>query len=162
MRVDFFQVRPKGHPFPIIAWLIMVFQGMNPFKDSAYSHMIMGYESEAGACKIVDVSFSGFRQIREDKFFEDYEIVGTKTREVDVTRAGFLTWMEEHEGKKYDFLQIVGLMFKMLGLKKVNNAGLNFKSLICSELILSFLVRFDKLKVSDSDNWDLHMTWDKI
>lgn len=162
MKIDFFQLRPKKHPFPIVAWIIMIFQSMNPFKRSAYSHMAIGYESETGLCKIVDISFSGFRQVREDKFFDGYEIVGTKSMNIDITRSCFLSWLEEHEGKKYDFLQIAGLMLKLLGLKKVNNAGLNFKSLICSELILSLLVRFDKLKVKDSDNWDLNMTWEEI
>lgn len=162
MRISFFKLRPKNHPFPLFAWLIMIFQGMNPFSKRAYSHMAIGFESETGFCKIADVPFTGFREMREDRFFEKYHIVDIKTREFDIPRVQFLHWLEPHEGKKYDFLQIFGLSLKLLNLKKVNYTGSDFKSLVCNELIISFLVRFDKLKVKDSDNWDLNMTWDAI
>lgn len=162
MKITFLKLKPKDHPFPLFAWLIMLFQRMNPFGDKAYSHMAISFESETGASKVADVPFWGFREMREDRFFKKYHIVGMKQREFDITRVEFLRWLENHEGKHYDFCQIGGLALKMLKMKKFNYTGNDLESLICNELIISFLVRFDKLIIKDSDNWDLNMTWDAI
>lgn len=162
MRVSFYKLKPKDHPFPVFSWLIMLFQRMSPFSDKAFSHMAISFESETGAEKVADVPFLGFREMREDKFFKKYHIVEVKTRDFEVNRVEFLSWLEGHEGKNYDFSQIGGLALKMLKLKKVNYTGNDLKSLICNELIISFLVRFDKLKIKDSDNWDLNMTWEVV
>lgn len=162
MKITFFKLRPKDHPFPLFSWLIMMFQSMNPFKKDSWSHMAIGFESETGAEKIADVPFWGFREMREDRYFKKYHIVGSKSRKFDISRKEFLSWLENHEGKHYDFLQVIGLALKMVKLRKNNYAGKDLESLICNELIISFLIRFDKLKVKDSDNWDLLMTWEKV
>lgn len=162
MTISFFTLKPKDHPFPLFSWLIMIFQRMNPFSDKAYSHMAIGFESETGSSKIADVPFFGFREMREDRFFKKYHIVEVRKREFNITRKEFLLWLEAHEGKKYDFMQIIGLSLKMLRLRKRNYTGDDLRSLICNELIISFLMRFDKLKVRDSDNWDLNMTWERV
>ncbi|MFQ6611369.1 MAG: hypothetical protein ACE5D7_11320 [Fidelibacterota bacterium] len=106
--------------------------------------MAIGFESETGAEKIADVPFWGFREMREDRYFKKYHIVGSKSRKFDISRKEF------------------GLALKMVKLRKNNYAGKDLESLICNELIISFLIRFDKLKVKDSDNWDLLMTWEKV
>lgn len=162
MEITFLKLRPKNHPFPVFAWLIMLFQGMNPFSKQAFSHMAISFESETGASKVADAHFKGFREMREDKFFKQYTIVGVKKRTFPIERKEFLIWLENHEGKNYDFKQLFGLASKILKITKFNYVGDDFRSLICSELLLSFLVRFKNLKVKDSDNWDLLMTWEVL
>ncbi len=151
MRITFYQLKPKGHPFPLFSWLIRLFQKTN------YSHTAIGYFD-----MIADVPFTGFRRVKSNEFFKGYHIVGHKTREFDFNQKVFEDWLRTHSGKKYDYKQFLGLSLKMLGLKKFNSIGSDFDNLVCNELIVSFLVQFDKLIILDSDNWDLNMTWERI
>jgi len=162
MIIYFYKLRPTYHPFPLFSWAIMVFQGMLPWKKNAYSHMAMGFHSETGALKIADVPFAGAREMTGDAFFKKYDKVDIKKRTYGIDRIEFLKWLESHEHKVYDHKQILGLALKILNIRGFNKSGSNFEKLICSELILSFLVEFDGLKLNDPDNWDLHMTWDAI
>lgn len=133
-----------------------------PWKKDAWSHMSMSYDSETGSPKIADVTSKGCRDRVKPNFLTDYKLIETKTRAYDITRKEFLSWYEKNEGKSYDNLQLAGLASKVLNIVSFNRVGNNFQKLICSELILSFLVEFDNLEIKDSDNWDLNMTWDRI
>jgi len=159
--IRFYKCKPKMN-FPVFSWLIILFQGMNPFKRGSYSHMAIGYISETGEEKIADVTSLGCRDRTKENFKKDYDLIEVKTREYEIERKDFLRWYEENEGKEYDNIQIAGLASKMISIVSFNKLGNNFKKLICSELILSFKVRFDSLEVEDSDNWDLNMTWEII
>lgn len=158
----FYKCRPRFLTFPIFAWLIMAFQNKMPWNKKAWSHMALGYESETGTMKVADVTSKTCRDRIKSHFIDDYTIIETKTRSYDISRKEFLSWYEKHEGKNYDNAQIFGLASKILNIVSFNKRGSGFKRMICSELILSFLVEFDNLSVKDSDNWDLNMTWDRI
>lgn len=125
--------------------------------------MAMGYNSITGNSKVADVTFAqGCADRVKARFIDHYTIVETKTRVYDITQRDFQEWYEEQEGKKYDKIQLGGLGAKVLSFITFNKLGSNFKKLICSELILSFMVRFDNLEVKDSDNWDMNMTWERV
>ncbi len=155
MEITFYKLKPKNHPFPLLAWLIMIFQGN-------FSHMALGYESETGNHMIADVTSKGCRDMKEDIFFKKYKIVGFKKIKFEINRIEFLDWLEEFKGVNYDTLQIFGLALKVLGFITFNTIGKNYKNLTCNELILSFFERFRKIKVKDSDNWDLNMVWSLV
>jgi hypothetical protein len=73
-----------------------------------------------------------------------------------------MAWLTDQKHKEYDRLQVLGLALKCLGFISFNAIGNNYKKLICSELILSFLETFMGKHVGDPDNWDLHMTWELV
>lgn len=124
--------------------------------------MALGFMPIMGYAQVSDVNFSGFRTTPRINFFEKYKMVDVKTREFKITEQELDAWLESHRGKEYDFSQIFGLMVKEMGFKDKNFAGSDLDRLVCNELLLSFLIKFDKLVVLDSDNWDLNMTWDEI
>lgn len=161
MMFSFYQLRPKSHPFPILAWLIMIFQGMNPFSGRAFSHTAIAYWVDDERI-FFDVTGSGCRTMDEKDFLIKYRVIKSRCKYIQTTEVEFLDWFHSKKDCKYDRLQVFGLLLKALRLKKKNTWGGNFNSLICNELLLAFLVDFDELKIGDSDDWDLNMTWEAI
>lgn len=97
------------------------------------------------------------------KFFkENYKIIETKRLNIPKSYDEFLMWFEEHEGKKYDKKQILGLFFKLIGLISFNKHGENLKKMTCNELVLALILWAFKRSVKDTDNYDLLMTWDEV
>ncbi len=162
MTIIFYKLRPTYHPFPLFAWLIMLFQGMLPWKKNAFSHMAMCFTDRDGESSVIDVPFSGVRVTKSVDFHKLYSTVDLKARSFTFAYEDFYKWVDKHKDKEYDHLQIYGLALKMLGLNPFNKKGHDFDKLVCNEIIVSFLVEFAGLKIKDSDNWDLHMTWDAI
>jgi len=161
MFISIHKCRPKDHPFPILAWLIMIMQGMKPWDEKAYSHMAFSYESATGRTKFGDSTSHGVRDMISDIFLKRYEVVETIHINADCTLTGFLDWFETIEGAFYDKLQIFGLLARSLSIISFNELGYNLKRLTCNEVVLYILIRFKGLKVKDSDDWDLNRTWSK-
>lgn len=159
MKIRICAVRPIMK-FPILAWAIMIFQKMLPWKPSSYSHFCLIYESETGRSKCIDATAKGVRDRTSAQFFKEYKLVNFKTFEVDTNRQEFLEWYEEIEGRKYDMSQILGLALKILGFMSYNKLGRNYKAMTCNEVIISFFEHFYGVQVGDPDNYDLLMTWE--
>lgn len=147
---------------PILAWAIMIFQGMKPWKNESYSHMAISYMSITGEWKYADSTGKGVRDMVEKFFTLHYRIVDTRLLDLQVRPEEFLKWFEENEGKEYDRWQIVGLALKVLGIFSFNKYGANWRKLTCNELVLSLLTRFKGMLSRDSDDYDLVETWNEV
>lgn len=156
MKVEIYKCRPKMK-FPIVAWLIMIFQGMAPWKKESFSHMAIRYDDT-----FIDINGGGFNHYGVEEFENKYKFIDKKEIEFGVDVRFFMAWIEEQINKKYDKAQVFGLMLKAFGFITFNSFGSNYKKLICSELVLSFLETFLKVHVGDPDNWDLNMTWELV
>jgi len=144
--------------YPIVAWLIMLFQGMNPFDKNATSHRAMRYTFNNRTFVIDATKKYGVRDISEGDFLQEYTIVEHIYIPYQVEDNRFFAWLDELKEKKYDSLQLLGLFLKLVGLLTFNTIGHNFKKLTCNEVFLNWAETFLKLAVGDSDNWDLLMT----
>jgi hypothetical protein len=117
--------------------------------------MALGFTSITGVKKVVDITSSGCREHHLKKFRRKYNIVEIVDLPGDILYKDFMRWYEANDGKDYDNLQIIGILLKCIGFFSFNTIGHNFKKLICSELILSYLINKYRIKVKDSDNYDL-------
>jgi len=141
----------------------MIFQGMAPWKKSSTSHRALGYRCPLGKMWIVDASGKyGVQKRLLVDFSKQYKIVEGDRFDLKVNPNNFYMWVNDHNGLKYDYLQVFGLLIKQLfGFITFNTLGKNYKALTCNELIVKFAIDFhliDKNLVKDSDNWDLLMT----
>lgn len=151
MKIHIYALRPKKTWYPmIVSWIIMWYQ------KTKYSHMAIGYESITGNHKVADSRWpNGVSDMLDERFFKKYDTVNWIIIDVPVSDYEFLEWLEEQEGKTYPFYQLFGQLF----FGKKNTFGGGFTALTCNELPLSLLERFKGLQISDSDNYDLNMTW---
>jgi hypothetical protein len=140
----------------------MILQGMLPWKKKSWSHMAISYTYPDGSRTFFDVTGKGCKRHSEENFLKSYRLIDTHTLRQSRTFFAFNDWFKLLEGRDYDNLQIAGLLLKGLNLISFNMIGNNYKKLICSELIINYLAFFHKIKVKDSDNFDLIMTWNKV
>lgn len=154
MIVKFHKCRNKKHPFPLFAWLIMIFQGMLPWSKKAYSHMAIELNGV-----FIDCRFTGCHKSTDKEFKDIYKIVDTIKLNLLIDKADYFRFFKKYEHVKYDFLQIFGLLLKFVKLLKVNTIGKDAKKIICSELIILFLSNYKDFKYEDSDNFGLNDTW---
>ena len=158
MIVNVHKCRPIYHPIPVLAWLIMIFQKMLPWKKNSWSHMCLSYHSQFHNEIYMDATSKSVRLAPEFIYKKRYEIV--ETVKIDIKDShGFYKWVESQLGKEYDNLQLIGIAAKVLNFISFNKLGRDYEKLICSELILNMIQRFKGANVIDSDNWDLLMTW---
>lgn len=157
MKLKYYKARPANHPFPIIAWLIMIFQGENPFKSSSTSHRALGYDFMDCEYVIDSTGGYGVKDQCMGEFLEKYKIIETIEFEMNITIGDFCQWIASQNGKKYDRLQVFGLLLKIIGFISFNKIGKNYKKLTCNELILNFVETYLQIPVGDSDNWDMLM-----
>lgn len=158
MEFVYYKARPTYHPFPIVAWMIMIFQGENPFNKRSTSHRALGYQimetdwvvDSTGGHGVLDQTFHEFEL--------KYKVIEKITFTLDIDTGDFCQWVAAQKGKKYDRLQILGLIFKILGFITFNKMGKNYKKLTCNELVLNFVATYLKIPVGDPDNWDMLMT----
>lgn len=146
-----------SHPFPVVAWLIMICQGMLPWMKNAFSHMCIQYGDY-----FYNIRFSGYEKMHKTEFLEVYELIESHEFEQDVDFDVFKEWISNFVYHKYDFVQIGGLLLKALGFISFNKIGYDFRKMICSELPLAFIVDFYGHKVEDSDDYDLISTWSAL
>lgn len=162
MRFYYYKCRPKNHPFPVVAWLIMIFQGMAPWKKSSTSHRALGVLKRRNEIEVIESTGKhGVHVDSLDEFKKKYEIVEEIGFRYPLGYNDFHKWERSVVGLEYDYLQVFGLLLKrMFGFITFNSMGKNFKALICNEVILNFMIHFKIMKdqVKDSDNWDLLMT----
>ncbi len=161
----YLHARPASHPFPIVAWLIMIFQGMAPWRRDSSSHRALAYSCcRIGELRVVDSTGSeGVQDRSYSEWSEQYRAVRKVTYATNkIDRLRFQEWIQEIEGLRYDHRQIWGLLAKqLLGFVTFNSFGKNFRALTCNEVVLSFLLHFGLVSesdIGDPDNWDLVMT----
>jgi len=165
MKFYYYKTKPKDHPFPIVAWLIMLFQGMNPFNKNSSSHRALGYVCPDGHTKVIDSTGKyGVSVHSIYDFTKKHKIVEETYFKLDLSCYDVNEWVISILGRKYDKLQIFGLLIKrVFGFITFNSLGKNYRALTCNEVILNFIEEFKVVKqiIVDSDNWDLIMT-DKL
>lgn len=154
MRVKVHKCKNISHPFPIVAWLIMIFQGMKPWSKKSYSHMALEFGDY-----FYNVRFSGYEKMHRSEFRKVYKLVETHIFDGDCDVYSFDSWIKDFVDHKYDFVQILGLLAKTLGFITFNKLGADFRKMICSELPLAFVEKFYGYHIVDSDNYDLNSTW---
>ena len=157
MIVQIYKCRNKSHPFPLFAWLIMIFQGMKPWDKAAWSHMSMSVGS-----KFFDITGKGCKEHYPEDFLETYTIIESHRLEYEPTKEDFYEFFDSMRAKKYDKLQIFGLLLKGLNIISFNTIGHNMDKLVCNELIIAYLFHFNSFKFKDSDNFGLINTWNKV
>ena len=158
MKVTVHKCRNIIHPFPIFAWLIIIVQGMNPFKKDSWSHMALEFDG-----KFFDVTSEGCKESTKIKFLKSYRIVESHTMmDLELTNVDFYSFFNIYRGRHYDDLQIAGLLLKGLGLISFNTLGHDLKQMICNELPLAFVKHYYKFTYRDSDNYNLLNTWELV
>ena len=90
---------------------------------------------------------------------KDYKIVDKVTSTFKTDLESFLFWYMKYKGIKYGYLQIIGILFIILGIIKNNPFGRDNKALICGELALLYIRDHDKIDLEDLDNYDLDRSW---
>ena len=159
MIIEAHKCRNISHPFPVLAWAIMVFQGMAPWKENSFSHTAISITMENSEQRFFDVTGKGCKEHSAEKFLKNYRLIDTHEFKDCLTPAQFYEWFDKYRGRKYDGLQIFGLALKGLDLLNFSKIGHNLRKMICSELILAYLKDFHGFKYRDSDDFDLNMTW---
>jgi hypothetical protein len=158
----YYKCRPKSHPFPVVAWLIMLFQGMLPWKKDSTSHRAMGFVDRLGNTMIIDsTGDNGVSESTVEDFQLKYKTIEFIEYEANINHGEFKSWRRKTLNKKYDQLQVLGLLIKRLfGFISFNTIGKNYRSLTCNEVFISFIVDLNLMKfhIKDPDNWDLLMT----
>jgi len=146
------------------AWLIMLFQKMLPWCSGSYNHMAISYIGQTGVWKYADSTLSNgvVDDQPESEFLDKYQVIDTKTIDIGNDPVFFKAWLEAQRGKEYDKWHIVGLVGKLLHIFKRNPWGADFRKMICNELLLSMIIRFQGVTIGDPDNYDLIMTWELV
>jgi hypothetical protein len=143
-------------PFNLLAIAIRKFSRTN------YSHYALSYTDNEGRTLFFDSSGSGVRAREQGEFLRRYSIVKSFPTSQRMSPLVFWGWFDIHDGKSYGFSQLVGLMFKIIGIIKHNPFGQGAKRIICNELVVLFLNRFYDANIKDVDSLDLNETEDLI
>ncbi len=159
MIVETHKCRNIAHPFPIFAWLIMLFQGMLPWKKESWAHFAMSVTMENSEQRFFDCTGKGCKEYPAEVFLKKYKLVESHTLKEERTYVEFMSWFKDFEGREYDNLQIWGQLAKRLNLLKFNTIGHNLRKLTCNELGIAYFKKFYSLSYEDSDDFDLLMTW---
>lgn len=146
---------------PIVAWLIMLFQGMLPWRKSSWNHLACSYIDEAGGLRFFDATGSyGFEERSAHTFAKTNNIVKSTYIEIPEKRVELIRWINENEQKEYDKSDVWGDFLRIVGLcRKHNHHGYNYKKLTCNKVPLQLLRDFRGLNFGDPDLEDLLSTW---
>lgn len=147
---------------PVVAWLIMIFQGMNPFNKSAWNHIACSYIDEAGGLRFFDATgYYGFEERSSHTFAKTNHIIRSTYIEIPNKRVDLIRWVNENEPKVYDKSDVVGDTFRLLGFKShdKHGHGYNYKKLTCNKVPLLLLKDFRGIYNGDPDLEDLLTTW---
>ena len=149
------------HPFPVFAWIIMLAHRMMPWKKDSTSHMVLSVD-DGSSIRFYEMNFFGTQVSTEKDFLKIYRIVDSHTLPLEETEVDFLKWFKSHENKKYDYLQLLGLLIRLVGVTKVNKIGHNLDRLVCTEFCLDYASKKYEIEVDDSDNYSMINTWKMI
>lgn len=161
MIVEIYKCRPLMK-FPIIAWAIMILQRMNPFNDSSFSHVAIGFSSPTGNVKVLDATYKGVFSMLKCKYLKKYRIIESVSINIESNEFNLYSWIERQEGKDYDKKQLFGMFLNLIGITKENKIGSGKRKLICCELVILLLNRFKGLGSKNTDKHDLIDTWEKV
>lgn len=153
MKVTIVQAYSKNKfPFNIGAILIKKFQRTN------YSHYAIEVKDGEGMLTYYDSTGYGTRKRTAASFNKSHTI---KRRFELPDRITYIQWLDywaKHEGKSYGYIQLLGLLFKVLNIIKNNPFGKGAKRLICNELVILYLNEFRYTNIKDTDSLDLNDT----
>lgn len=153
MIVEILYCRPIYHPFPIVAWLIMLFEKMMPWKRTSYSHMAILIDNEVHD----STGTYGVQQTRLSNFVTRYQIVKKVKIKMPVSPMDMIEFFHRHKGKKYDRLQILGLAIKnIFTFVTFNKLGHDKQKVVCSEYIVMFFQELLSYQTKDTDNYGLN------
>jgi len=160
IKVYALKVRPTMK-FPIIAWCIMVFQKMKPWDKNAWSHNVIEFHIpgklkfyvHSNFFKGVHIVDGGYMASNYKQLDREYLLAPTSEDEI-------YEWYDLIKNRKYDFIQLFGLALKALNICTMGLIGKNYRSMICSEVILHYLEYFESIYIGDPDKEDLVSTWD--
>jgi hypothetical protein len=131
----------------IISKLIMLLQG------TSYSHYSIELIDEI----LIHATRKGVHYSSKKEFLIKNKIVNTYNILVDANSHHLTDWAAIYINKRYGFFQIFGILLMSLRIIKANPFGRGDKFIICSELVVYFLIRFKQMKISKADNYDLNM-----
>lgn len=159
MLIKYLKCRPKNHKFPIIAWVIMLFQKQNPLNKKASSHRAIQFSED----RVIDSSGGfGVKVYSKEEFLKKYKITDYNEFFLEVSREELWMWADNIINRKYDYLDVLGdllrLIFKRNIFKKV---GKDLERLTCNEVAISFSETFFDIDIDYPDVWDL-ITTDKL
>lgn len=161
MIIGFHQCRPRVK-FPLVAWIIMLFQKMFPWKKESYSHIAMSYYPNQLSRRFIDSTGHGVRDRLDKNFLHNYSIVRSIFYEYSsIDHVKMRKWVESIEETHYDHLGIFGQLMNIITGKKLN-IGSRWKKLSCQEIPLHFFHYFFANEIKNSDDYDLRSSWDYI
>ena len=124
MKTKFHKCRNIAHPFPIVAWLIMIFQGMLPWKKESYSHMAISY----GPYFFDVTGDKGCRLHNQKEYLATYKIVETHVGTKEITEDVFFKFYSKGFNKKrVCFCLIVNSLSKSRSPIMLNETGLSYR-----------------------------------
>lgn len=142
--------KPKNHPFPIISWLIRLFEG-----GTKYSHVYVRWYS-LGAQVDVCYEASGNQVHFLGKKVFDKKVEPIYEYELKINRDAYkklLKFCMTNAGVNYGAKQIIGIAWqrinKLFGREVKNPFADGTNSWICSELVASILIDVVGLELSD-------------
>lgn len=138
-------------PFNIGALLIKWAQGTN------YSHYWMHTEGH-----FIDASIRGVEVSGIQSFSDHYHWSNHACWEVDLDCDAFQfsVWLNKHTGKKYSYLQNLGLWLMDIFCFSENPFPNGKKSFNCTELVVGAVIEFAGLNLADKspEDYDLNET----
>lgn len=159
MIVQFYKCRPKIK-FPFVAWMIMLVEGMMPWKKDSYSHLAMGFHISTK--RSLDATGKGVRNRSMSNFLKQYEIIEAREMDVLITPSSFINWIESVEEISYDHAGIFELLIEKLFRTKDLNIGHGYKMMSCQEIPLLFLDTFAGANIKNPDDYGLLSSWDVV
>jgi len=136
----------------------MIMQGELPWSKYSSSHRALAFEY-GGTWFVLDSNGKyGYRKTYYENFLKEYKVISERYFYKQLNEKEFKKWAKSHEGKKYDYCDVFGLLLKILGFISFNYYGYDFKKLKCNEVFLSFAQDILNIKIGDPDNWDLKKT----
>jgi hypothetical protein len=131
--------RPKDKAFPILSWLIRLFEG------TPFSHVYVKNETRYGIDLIYQASGVQVNFVNCDLFHQNHKTV--REFELMVTDEAFDKYMHfalKNVGKPYSLLQVVGIFLYSVFPIKDNPFRNGDSAYVCSELVSEILYEAGK------------------
>jgi hypothetical protein len=139
--------------FPILGWLIQLFQGFINFH-----HYALLVKANDGKLYTYDASGRTLHRESYSNFSLKYHFVAIYEIPYVIDQKSFFRWIFPLEGTVYGNSQILGLFLMFLNIYKKNPYPNGLHKLICNEFILTVLDTFGILSVPNIEDYDLVRT----